>query len=104
VKSNGIACLGEFSDEHIPSERTLSLYASYIAPELVDVERLHKLFLDNYRDFSYEGECRMESDIFALGSCMIEVSLIDFSFTQPSETQAFTDIHWCSARSRACSI
>jgi len=80
VKSNGTACLGEFSDERIPSERTLSLYASYIAPELVDVKRLQKLCLDNYRDINYEGEYKMESDVFGLASCMIEVSPIFYYY------------------------
>lgn len=80
MKSNGTACLGEFSDERIPSERTLSLYASYIAPELVDVKRLQKLCLDNYRDINYEGEYKMESDVFGLASCMIEVSPIFYYY------------------------
>lgn len=78
VKSDGTACLGEFSDESIPSENSIALYASYIAPEQIDVKKLHKLLLDNYRDANFEGEHRMESDIFALGSCMIEVRFITY--------------------------
>lgn len=76
VKSDGTACLGEFADEYIPSENTIALYASYIAPEQVDIKKLYKLLIDNYRDTNYEGEHKMESDIFALGCCMIEVRFV----------------------------
>jgi serine/threonine protein kinase len=76
VKSDGTACLGEFADEYIPSENTIALYASYIAPEQVDVKKLYKLLIDNYRDTNYEGEHKMESDIFALGCCMVEVRFV----------------------------
>ena len=74
MTSDGAACLGEFSDEHIPSVQTIALYGSYIAPELVDIERLHTLFIDNYRNVDYKGEYKTESDIFAFGCCMIEVN------------------------------
>jgi len=84
VKSDGIACLGEFSDEYIPSENTITLHASYIAPEQVDVKKLYKLLIDNYRDTNYEGEHKMESDIFAVGCCMIEVR-----FTYPNDVSSF---------------
>jgi len=106
VTSDGTACLGEFSDEHIPSEQTIALYGGYIAPELVDIERLHKLGIDNYRSIDYEGEYKMESDIFALGCCMIEVyrgiRLALDSGTTDHDIPA--DIYWSATRQAAYSI
>jgi len=102
VKLDGTACLGEFSDEYIPSENTITLYASYIAPEQVDVKKLYKLLIDNYRDTNYEGEHKMESDIFAVGCCMIEVRFIysnDVSSLSLKICQK--DLHWHTTRTTA---
>jgi serine/threonine protein kinase len=93
VKNDGTACLGEFSDERKPTTDTLTQYANYIAPELVDVSKLYKITVDHYREMEYEGEYRTASDIFALGCVMIEVRQCSASTISFVESHHFLKVY-----------
>jgi hypothetical protein len=75
VKEGGTCFLGEFAPEDIPAKETLTRFANWIAPELMDHEAFWKIRVDNYRDHDYNGEYKLESDIFAMGCTALEVCL-----------------------------
>jgi hypothetical protein len=70
--------LGEFAPEDIPAKETLTRFANWTAPELMDHEAFWKIRVDNYRDHDYRGEYKLESDIFAMGCTALEVCLAFF--------------------------
>jgi len=73
VKEDGTCFLGEFASEEIPSKETLTRFANWTAPELMDVESFWKIRVDTYRDHDYNGEYKRESDIFAMGCTALEI-------------------------------
>lgn len=79
VKEGGTCFLGEFAPEDIPAKETLTRFANWTAPELMDHEAFWKIRVDNYRDHDYGGEYKLESDIFAMGCTALEVFLPFFA-------------------------
>ncbi|KAJ3489848.1 hypothetical protein NLJ89_g11490 [Agrocybe chaxingu] len=73
VKEGGACCLGEFSSEDVPSQHTLTTYASWMAPEIASYKSFHNLVVDHYRREGYYGEYRTDSDMFAFGCTMYEL-------------------------------
>ena len=90
--------MGEFAPEDIPAKETLTRFAKWTAPELMDHEAFWKIRVDNYRDHEYRGEYKQESDIFAMGCTALEVvSYFSFAPTvldiYPYLLFSLTDIH-----------
>lgn len=73
MRPDGTAMLGEPADEEIPSPDARARLAPYLAPELFDPAAYSVFAIDTYRRDEYHGEYRVESDIYALGSTIIEV-------------------------------
>lgn len=73
VREDGTCFLGEFAPEVIPAQETLTHFANWTAPELMDHEAFRKIRVDNYRDDDYKGEYKLESDIFAMGCTALEI-------------------------------